>query len=180
MTGDGRTLAELSLVFLPLSLVSIGGGPAVLGEMQHQAVAVHGWMTEREFLDLFAISRAAPGPGALIATLIGWKAAGWLGALTVSIAFFLPTSLVVYGMAYAWRRWPSRLLQQTMEAGFAPIAPGLVLASAYVMLESAGTQPLAWGIACSVAAWRLWQPDRNPIVLLGLGAAAFVIAKSLM
>ena len=180
MSGDGRTLAELSLVFLPLSLVSIGGGPAVLGEMQHQAVTVHGWMTEREFLDLFAISRAAPGPGALIAPLIGWKAAGWLGAATVSIAFFLPTSLVVYGMAYAWNRWPSRSLQRTVEAGFAPIAPGLVLASAYVMLESAGTRPLAWGVACSVAAWRICEPDRNPIVLLLLGAAAFVIARSLI
>jgi chromate transporter len=180
MTGDGRTLAELSLIFLPLSLVSIGGGPAVLAEMQHQAVAIHGWMTEREFLDLFAISRAAPGPGALMATLIGWKAAGWLGAATVSIAFFLPTSLVVCGMAYAWNRWPSRSLQRTVEAGFAPIAPGLVLASAYVMLESAGTRPLAWGVACSVAAWRICEPDRNPIVLLLLGAAAFVIAKSLI
>jgi chromate transporter len=178
MTGDGRTLADLSLVFLPLSLVSIGGGPAVLAEMQHQAVAIHGWMTEREFLDLFAISRAAPGPGALIATLIGWKAAGWVGAVTASIAFFLPTSFVVYGMAYVWNRWPSRLLQRTVEGGFAPIAPGLVLASAYVMLESAGTPPLAWGAACGVAAWRIWQPDRNPVVLLGLGTAAFVIAKS--
>jgi len=180
MTGDGRTLAELSLIFLPLSLVSIGGGPAVLAEMQHQAVTVHGWMTEREFLDLFAISRAAPGPGTLIATLIGWKAAGWVGAVTVSIAFFLPTSLVVYGMAYVWSRWPNRLLRQTVEAGFTPIAAGLVLASAYVMLESAGTRPLAWGAACGVAAWRIWQPDRNPFVLLGLGTAAFVIAKSLV
>lgn len=32
------------------------------------AVTIHGWMTEREFLDLFAISRAAPRPGGLIAT----------------------------------------------------------------------------------------------------------------
>jgi chromate transporter len=180
MTGDGRTLAELALIFLPLSLVSIGGGPTVLAEMQHQAVAIHGWMTEREFIDLFAISRAAPGPGALIAPLIGWKAAGWAGAVTVSIAFFVPTSLVVYGMAYVWRRWPSRSVQRMVEAGFAPIAPGLILASAYVMLESAGTRPLAWGTACGVAAWRIWQPDRNPVVILGLGAAAFVIAKSLV
>jgi chromate transporter len=173
-------LAELTLVFLPLSLVSIGGGPAVLAEMQHQAVAIHGWMTEREFLDLFAISRAAPGPGALIATLIGWKAAGWVGAVTVSIAFFVPTSLVAYGMAYVWNRWPSRMLQRTVEAGFAPIAPGLVLASAYIMLESSSTRLLAWGAACGVAAWLIWQPDRNPIVSLGLGTAAFVIAKSLV
>src|SRR5260370_34100513 len=99
MSEDSRTLAALVISFAPLSLVSIGGGPSVFAEMQHQAVVVHGWMTQREFADLFAISRAAPGPGALLATLIGWQVAGWLGALVVSLAFFLPSSLLLYGAA---------------------------------------------------------------------------------
>ena len=54
MAEDSRTLVALVLVFAPLSLVSIGGGPATLAEMQHQAVAVHAWVTQREFADLFA------------------------------------------------------------------------------------------------------------------------------
>jgi chromate transporter len=37
---DSRTLVALVFVFAPLSLVSIGGGPAVFAEMQHQAVVV--------------------------------------------------------------------------------------------------------------------------------------------
>jgi chromate transport protein ChrA len=76
---DFKTLLALVVVFVPLSLLSIGGGASLLADMEHQSVTVHGWTTPREFADLFAISRAAPGPGTMLAALIGWKAAGWGG-----------------------------------------------------------------------------------------------------
>ena len=36
-----------------------------------RAVYQHHWLSAGEFLDMFAISRAAPGPGSLIVLLIG-------------------------------------------------------------------------------------------------------------
>jgi chromate transporter len=177
MTED--KLTALVLIFVPLSLVSIGGGPSVLAEMQHQAVVVHGWMTQREFGDLFAISRAAPGPGALLATLIGWRAAGWLGALVVSIAFFIPSSLVVYGAAHFWNRWRDSAWHAAVEAGFAPVAAGLVLASAFVILQSESTGMLGWSIAVGVAACLIWRPRLHPLTLLSLGAAVFAFVRSI-
>ena len=135
------------------------------------------WMTQREFADLFAISRAAPGPGALLATLIGWNVAGWLGVLVVSLAFFLPSSLLVYGVAHVWNRWRGSRWHVAAETGFAPIAAGLVLAGAFVILRSGSTGLLAWGIAFSVAACRIWRPDVHPLLLLGLGAAVFAAAQ---
>jgi chromate transporter len=172
-------LTALVLIFVPLSLVSIGGGSSVLAEMQHQAVVVHGWITQREFGDLFAISRAAPGPGALLATLIGWKAAGWLGALVVSVAFFLPSSLVVYGAAHFWNRWRGSPWHSAVEAGFAPIAAGLILAGAFVVLQSESTGILGWAVAFSVAACVIWRPKLHPLSLLSLGAALFALAHSI-
>jgi len=173
---DSRTLVALAFVFAPLSLVSIGGGPAILAEMQHQAVVVHAWATQREFGDLFAISRAAPGPGALLATLIGWQAAGWRGALIVSLAFFLPSSMMVYLAAHFWKRWRGSAWHAAVEEGFTPIAAGLVLAGALSTLQSGGV--LAWGIALMVASCRLWRPNLHPLALLGLGAAFSVLCRS--
>ena len=72
---------QLIAVFAPLSLLSIGGGQSIVADINQQAVVIHHWVTQAEFVDLFAISRAAPGPGALLTTLIGWKTSGWLGAL---------------------------------------------------------------------------------------------------
>src|SRR6516162_802962 len=85
MPDDFRTLLALVAVFVPLSLLSIGGGASLLADMEHQSVAVRGWTTPREFADLFAISRAAPGPGTMLAALIGWKAAGWAAAIIATV-----------------------------------------------------------------------------------------------
>ena len=54
--------------------------------------AIQHWTDEREFADLFALSRATPGPGSMLATLIGWKIAGITGALVATIAFYLFTA----------------------------------------------------------------------------------------
>jgi chromate transporter len=176
MSDDSKLLALL-LVFAPLSLVSIGGGPAILAEMQHQAVNVRGWMSEREFADLFAIARAAPGPGMLLVTLIGWHVAGWLGVLTVSLAFFLPSSLLVLAVAHAWNRWRGTRLHGAVEAGFAPIAVGLVFAGAAAILATGRASPWAWGVALAVAAGRIFWPKLHPLVLLGMGAAMFALVR---
>jgi chromate transporter len=175
MMADSRTLLTLLAVFAPLSLVSFGGGPATLAEIQHQAVAVHGWVAQREFADLFAISRAAPGPGASLVTLIGWRADGWLGALTVSLAFFLPSSVLVYLAGRYWSRWRDLPWHAAVEEGFVPIAGGLVLAGALAILQSGGGVVL--GIASAVAAFQLWRPKVHPFILLGGGAMVSLLYR---
>jgi len=57
--SDGRLLV-IALVFAPLSLMSFGGGQAIIADMQHQTVDIHHWMTGPEFADFFALSRARP------------------------------------------------------------------------------------------------------------------------
>jgi chromate transporter len=174
MTGDGRTLLTLVLIFVPLSLVSVGGGPAVFAEIQQQAVVIQGWTSEREFAGLFAISRAAPGPGVLLITLLGWKAAGWLGALVASLAFFVPSSLLIFGAARIWNRYRGSAWHTAAEAGFAPIAVGLVFAGALAVLRSGGNgSSLAWAVALAVAASRIWLPYLHPLILLAAGAVTF-------
>ncbi len=56
--GIGGSLIALGLVFAPLSLLSFGGGNAVIADIAQQSIAVHHWTSEREFADLFALSRA--------------------------------------------------------------------------------------------------------------------------
>jgi chromate transporter len=176
MAADEKTLATLALVFAPLSLVSIGGGPSVIAEIQQQAVVVHGWVTQREFADLFAIARAAPGPGTLLAVLIGFSVAGWLGALVVSLAFFLPSSVLVYGAASMFNRWRGSRWHEAIAAGLAPIAVGLVLAGSFTIIDMEEGILWPWGLALAVAACRLWRPNIHPLVLIGIGAILFAVA----
>ena len=65
-------LFTLAGEFVLLSLLAVGGANAVVPEIQRVAVDHHQWMTNTQFVDLFAIAQAVPGPNVLIVTLVGW------------------------------------------------------------------------------------------------------------
>ncbi|MDX7952773.1 chromate transporter, partial [Lichenihabitans sp. Uapishka_5] len=120
-----RPLLALALVFAPLSLVSVGGGQTVVAGIQHQVVAVHHWLTPSQFLTDFAVSRMAPGPGSLLATLIGWQVGGLAGALVATLAIFGPTVGLMTGVALVWRRGGGDARwQRAIEGGLRPVAAG--------------------------------------------------------
>ena len=100
-----RTLFLLLAIFAPLSFTTIGGGQSIVSEIHRQAVTQQGWLTEQQFITDFALSRLAPGPGSLLVTLIGWQIGGWLGAIVASVAIFLPSSVLLYGIARVWARY---------------------------------------------------------------------------
>lgn len=148
----GRSLLAVLLVFFPLSILSIGGGQATIPAMQHQAVVVHGWLTNGEFADLFAISRAAPGPSSLIAALIGWQVYGFWGAVAAAIGIFLPSSLLMYAVSAWWHRREESPIRRAIERGLAPIAVGLVFAGALTILRAAHAGALALATVVVVCA----------------------------
>jgi chromate transporter len=179
MPDEIRRLLALALVFAPLSLLSIGGGASLLAEIEHQSVAVHAWTTQREFADLFAISRAAPGPGTMLSTLIGWKVAGWAGALTATVALYLPSSLLVYGAARLWGRWRGSVWHTAIERGLAPIAAGLILAGGIALLRVSPGGPAVWVAAIASTALILRWPGVHPLLLFAAGGALFGLAEIL-
>jgi chromate transporter len=177
MPGDWRRLLALTLVFGPLSLFSIGGGASLIAEIEQQAVAIHHWTTPREFADLFAISRAAPGPGTMLSALIGWQVAGWSGALTATVALYLPSSLLVYGAARVWGRWRGSPWHTAIERGLAPIAAGLVLAGGVVVLQVAGGRAI-WAAATVATIVLLRWPRLSPLYLFAVSGALFGVAAA--
>src|SRR6266404_3973316 len=176
MSDEIRTMLALALVFAPLSLLSIGGGAALLAEIEHQSVTIHAWTTQREFADLFAISRAAPGPGTMLSTLIGWKVAGLAGALTATIALYLPSSLLVYAAARLWSRWRGSLWHSAVERGLAPIVAGLILAGGIAVLRVSPGGPAIWIAAAVATVLLLCWPRLYPLILFAAGGALFGLA----
>ena len=177
---EGSLLA-IAAVLAPLSLVSIGGASSVYAPLQHQTVEVLQWLTPREFLELFAIARITPGPGTMLATLIGFKIAGLPGAAVATLALFVPSSVLCFLVAQVWDRYRARPWHQAFEKGLAPIGTGLMFAGVVAMLRlgaSGPLWPLSWGIAAIVAALLTWRARLHPIALLLGGAALFVAARA--
>jgi chromate transporter len=147
---DSR-LVGLILVFAPLSLLSFGGGQAIVADIQYQTVMVHKWLTNSEFVDMFAISRASPGPSTLIAALIGWHVDGLAGALVAVLAIYIPSSILVYAAASWWQRSAASPLRMAIERGMQPIAIGLIFAGLLVLVEASdmGYLQIATLVVCT-------------------------------
>ena len=179
MRGSGDTLIALGLVFAPLSLLSFGGGNAVIADIAQQAIQVQGWTSEREFADLFALSRAAPGPGSMLAALIGWKAAGIGGAAVATIAFYVPSAALVLAVARLWARWRGSVWHTAVERGMAPVAAGLSLSGGIAVLRASPGGPAVWVAAIATTLALLRWPKLHPVPLLLGGAVLFGVLGAL-
>lgn len=171
--NDDSPLLALVLVFAPLSLLAIGGGGSLLGDIQQQVVVHHGWMTAQEFQEAFAISRVSPGPGILIVTLIGWHVGGWLGAVLSTLAIILPSSVLIYALAHVWHSGRRTRWQKALSRGLAPIAAGLIIASVFRLLAFPGAHTVAWLVAAGVGLVA-FRTRVSQILLLGAGTVIFV------
>jgi chromate transporter len=169
----GGNLLVLFAVFAPLSLLSFGGSNSVIADIAEQSVTVQHWTSGREFADLFALSRAAPGPGSMLAALIGWKIAGLAGALVATISFYGPAALVLFGAAKLWGRWRGSPWHAAIERGMAPVAAGLFLSGGIAVLRVSPAGLAAWIAAGLATAALIYWPKLHPLALLAASGAAF-------
>ncbi|GAB0114843.1 chromate transporter [Acidisoma sp. C75] len=162
-------LLTLILVFGELSLLAFGGASSALPEMQRLVVRQEHWMSAEEFLRLYALAQAAPGPNVLAVTLFGWKVAGIGGALAATAAFLLPALILAYWMGRAWARFRDKEWRILVQAGLVPVTVGLMLASAYLLLRAAAIDQRMLALALAVALLCL-VTRRHPLWYLGAAA----------
>lgn len=168
-------LGGLALVFAPLSLAAVGGTPSIFASIQHQSVDVHRWVSSREFVELFAIARGAPGPGSMLVTLIGWKAAGWLGALVATAALYVPSSIAALAVTKVWNRFSGRAWHNAVQAGLAPIGTGLMIAGIVSILQATGANVLSWMVAGIAAIVANFLPKVHALIFLAAGGLVFAL-----
>ena len=172
------TIIELALYFGLLSCIAFGGLPSVLPEMQRFVVNVKGWMSGEEFIRLFAIAQAAPGPNILFASLVGWKVAGPLGAVVALASISGPAAVIAWNVSALWEKYREAPWRVALQRAMAPLVVGLILSGGYV-LATPSTVPdwRLWLIASATAAAML-ATKVNPLWFLAAGGAAGVLLLS--
>ena len=69
-------LLNLFTAFFKIGLFSIGGGYAVIPNIQEQVVTARGWISQKIFTDIITISQLTPGPLAVnTSTFVGVRIA---------------------------------------------------------------------------------------------------------
>ena len=151
MKDDTGTLLTLAGYFALMSLFAIGGANSAVPEMQRVAVEVERWMTDRQFIDIFAIAQVTPGPNVIIVTLIGYHVAGLLGALVATLAMCGPTCVFAFYIGHAWGRFKDAPWRAAIQAGLFPISIGLIASSAFVVASVSAHNFVAVAVTLATA-----------------------------
>ncbi len=94
-----RGLFDLAALMFRVDLFAFGGGFASVPLMFHEVVNVNSWMDSKTFLDGIAMGQVTPGPIVITATFIGYILYGFWGAGIATASIFLPSFLIVVGVA---------------------------------------------------------------------------------
>src|SRR2546422_10116677 len=100
------TMREFLLYFLRLGALGFGGPIALAGYMQRDLVDQRRWVSRQDYVEGLALAQLAPGPlAAQLAIYLGWVRAGVPGATLVSVAFILPSFLMVLALSALYLRY---------------------------------------------------------------------------
>jgi chromate transporter len=141
--------------FLLLSLLSIGGAITVAPDMHRVMVEQMGLLTDAQFNASIAIAQASPGPNVLFVAVMGYQAAGLLGASVTLVGIMLPSTTLALAVArwgHARREWRA---VQAFKAGMAPIVIALMFATGWILsAETPGWRHLLLTAAAAIIVWR--------------------------
>jgi chromate transporter len=170
-------LYDLVAFFGGLSLLSFGGGNAVVPEIQRHVVLVTNWLSDAEFVALYAISQSAPGPSSLFVAQIGWRIAGWPGAIAATLAMYTPSSILVYLAERSRQRFRDQRWLARLEIGLAPITIGLIFSGGWIVAQEVGKDWIGWLIAAGMAFFVV-TTKLNPLPLVLVAGVIGAIAWS--
>lgn len=92
----GKKALALFGTFFKIGAFTFGGGYAMIPVIQREAGQRHQWITQEVLLDVVAVAESTPGPIAInAATFVGYKVAGFWGALCATCGVVLPSFLVI-------------------------------------------------------------------------------------
>ena len=130
------TLREFLGYFLYLGTFGFGGPIALAGYMQQDLVERRRWISKQDYLDGLALAQLAPGPlAAQLAMYLGYVRAGILGATLVSLAFILPSFLMVLGISWLYVRYGGLAWMQALFYGIGAAVIGIIVRSAYKLVK---------------------------------------------
>jgi chromate transporter len=170
---------KIIVAFSGISISLFGGGYVMIPLMQSLFVNDLHWLTSREFIDAIAFSQATPGPILVSATFIGFKLAGFFGAIIATVAMFAPSAILMVMVSRAFKKNKDHKLAKNMVSWIKVVVIGLILASAIKILYQ---QPLSISIGiCAVISLILsFKYKISPVYLVIASISIGILTKYLI
>jgi chromate transporter len=172
--GARGSLGEVAALFLKLGLTAFGGPAAHIAMMRQEVVQRRNWLSDQEFLNLFAAANLIPGPSSTeMAIFLGYVRAGWPALILAGVLFILPAMLMVLVLAWAYVRFGSLPQAAWVLYGVKPSIIAIIALALWELSRSAFHD--WWPAALSLGVIALYLSGAN-VVLLLFGAGILIAA----
>ena len=157
---------NLFRIFLKIGFFTLGGGYAMIPQIESEIVDRHKWMDRKDFLDLIAVAQTCPGVFAInISTFIGYKLRKKRGALCTTLGTALPSFLIILFIALFFHRFMDVPWIAAMFRGIRPAVVALIAAPTFNLAKRANIGLYNCWIPIA-AALLIWALGVNPIYII--------------
>jgi chromate transporter len=153
--------------------LSFGGGFVIIPLMQGDAVHVHHWMTNAQFLNAVALGQVTPGPVVATVAAIGYAAHGIAGALLAALVAFAPSFSFILLGGPRFERLRGNRTAQTFLDGAGPAAIGAIFGAA--ILLAIVLRSWQFALLAVAAGMLLWLRRGVVETLVGAGVIGAVV-----
>lgn len=161
-------------------LLTFGGAYTVIPFIQEDAVINNNWMTNEQFLDGIALSGILPAPLIIFTTFVGYFAGGWIGALIITAAIFLPAfGFTIIGHNYIQKVIENKALHNFLYGVTAGVI-GLIAVTAIQLFRTAITDVLAIAIFLAALSALYFIKSKFTIVFVIMGSGILSLIYNLM
>lgn len=169
--GVPAGVTDAGVFFFKVGALTFGGGLTMIAFIQEQVVNQFHWLTPQEFIHGLALGQFTPGPILMVAAYVGYKVAGFAGAVVGATAIFLPSFILMLMLLPLFDRVRKLVWTKAALKGIGPAVIGVLAVSLLKMAPHALPDPFAIAIlAATVLALLVWR----------MGAVKLMIAGSIL
>ncbi len=116
----------LAFEYMKIGAVAIGGGYTVIPFLYY-LVDKYKWFNVSEITQMIAVSNLTPGPiGINMATFVGLKVGGLIGAALTTVAFMLPSFIIICLLSKFLKKNSENKIISNIMYGLRPAAVALI------------------------------------------------------
>ena len=173
-----REIIKLFLAFAKIGAVTFGGGYAMLPILQRDIVKKHGWATDEELVDYFAIGQCTPGIIAVnTATFIGYKQKGVWGGIFATLGVIFPSIVIISIIAAFITNYAELPVVRYAFNGIRVCVCILILNAVLKLSKSSLVDKWTCGIFAVVFILSMFFNISAAVLVLAAGLAGFVIKR---
>ena len=168
---------ELFLTFLQIGAVSFGGGYGMISLIREE-VLTHGWLTEKQLLDMIAVSESTPGPIAVnMATFIGSAQGGILGSFLATLGVVSPSLVIITVIAALLSNFAHIAAVQNAFAGIRVAVCVLIFNSIVKLWKKSVVDKLTFAVFLAVFIGSVLLSHVSPVVFIVAAAVLGIVVR---